>query len=76
MIDGIVNDKDFQKSDTGIETYDSIKKIKYPQEYEDGCFIIKDNLNENEKNDPRVQALVKRSRHSNLSVLIICQDYF
>ena len=27
-------------------------------------------------NDPRVQAMFKRSRHNNLSIFIISQDYF
>ena len=27
-------------------------------------------------NDPRVQALFKRSRHNNLSIFIISQDYY
>ena len=28
----LVNDKDFEKSDTGIETYESNEELKYPQE--------------------------------------------
>ena len=40
VIEEIVNNKDFEKSDTEIETYESIEEIKYPQEYNDG-FIIK-----------------------------------
>ena len=27
-------------------------------------------------NDPRVQAMIKRSRHNNLSIFIISQDYY
>ena len=27
-------------------------------------------------NDPRVQAMLKRSRHNNLSIFIISQDYY
>ena len=27
-------------------------------------------------NDPRVQAMFKRSRHNNLSIFIISQDYY
>ena len=38
-------------------------------------FFILDDLNEKETNDPRVQAMFKRSRHINLSILIISQDY-
>ena len=38
--------------------------------------IIQDDLNENEMNDSRVQALFKRSRHNNISDFIISQDYY
>ena len=34
-----------------------------------------DDLNEKETDDTRVQAMFKRSRHKNLSVFIISQDY-
>ena len=50
--------------------------MKYPQEYEDGGIIILDDLNEKEMNDPRVQAMFKRSRHNNLSIFIISQDCY
>ena len=72
----IVNKKDFEKSDTEIETYESIEELKFPQEYDDGGIIILDDINEKEMNDPRVQALFKRSRHKNLSIFIINQDYY
>ena len=49
--------------------------MKFPQEYEDGRFIILDDLKEKEMNDRRVQAMFKRSRHNNLSLSIISQDY-
>ena len=35
-----------------------------------------DSVNENETDDPRVQAMFKRSRHKNLSVFITSQDYY
>ena len=70
VIDEIVNNKDFEKSDTEIETYQSIEELKYPQEYEGGGIIILDDLNEKEMNDPRVQAMFKRSRQNNLSIFI------
>ena len=28
-----VNDKDFQKTDTEVETYELIEEVKYPQDY-------------------------------------------
>ena len=50
--------------------------MKFPQEYEDGDIIILNDLNEKELNDRRVQAMFKRSRHNNLSIFIISQDYY
>ena len=71
VIEEIVNNKDFEKSDIEIETYESIVELKFPQEYDEGGIIILDDLNEKEMNDPRVQAMFKRSRHNNLSIFII-----
>ena len=68
--------KTLEKSDTEIETYESIEELKFPQEYEDGGIIILDDLSEREMNDPRVQAKFERSRHNNLSIFIISQDYY
>ena len=76
VIEEIVNNKDFEKSDTEIETYESIEELKFPQECDDGGIIILDDLNEKEMNDPRVQAMFKRSRHNKKSIFIISQDYF
>ena len=76
VIEEIVNNKDFEKSDTEIETYESVEELKYPQEYDNGGIIILDDLNEKEMNDPRVQAMLKRSRHNNLSIFNISQDYY
>ena len=76
VFEDIVNNKDFDKSDTEIETYDNIEELKLPQEYDDGGNIIVDDLNEKEMNDPRVQAMFKRSRHNNLSIFIMSQDYY
>ena len=50
--------------------------MKFSQEYEDGGIIILDDLNEKEMIDPRVQAMFRRSRHNNLSIFIISQDYY
>ena len=76
VIEEIVNVSDFQKSDTEIETYESIEELKFPQEYEDGGIIILDDLKEKEMNDPQLQTVFKRSRHNNLSKFIISQDYY
>ena len=76
VIEEIVNNKDFEKSDTEIETYESIEEIKFPQEFDDGDINILDDLNEKEMNDPRVQAMFERSRHNNLSIFIFSQDSY
>ena len=76
LIDEIVNNKDFEKSDIEIETFDNIENLKFPQEYENNSIIILDDLNQKEMDDPRVQAMFKRSRHNNLSIFIISQDYY
>ena len=74
-IDEIVNSKDFEKSDIEIATYESKEDIKFPQEYENISIVILDDLNQKENDDPRVQAMFKRSKHNNLSIFIISQDY-
>ena len=69
VIEEVINYKDFEKSDTEIETYESIEELKFPEEDEKSSSIILDNLNQKEMDDPRVQAMFKRSRHNNLSTL-------
>ena len=76
VIEEIVNNKDFEKSNTEIETYESIEELKLPQEYENNSIIILEDLNQKEMDNPRVQAMFKRSRHNNLSVFIISQVYY
>ena len=76
VIDKIVSKKDFEETNTEMETYELIEGLQFPQEYEDGRIIILDDLNEREVNDPRVQAMFKRSRYNNLSIFIINQDYY
>ena len=76
VIDELVNNKDVEKSDTEIQTYDNIDELKFPQEYENNSIIILDDLNRKEMDDPRVQAIFKRSRHSQLILIIITQEYY
>ena len=76
VIEEVINNKDFKKSDTEIETFDNMEELKYPQEYENNSNIILDDLNQKEMDDSRVQAMFKRSRHNNLSIFIISQDYY
>ena len=73
VIEGVIINK--EKTDTEIETYESREESKFSQDYEDKGFIILDDQIEREMNDPRVQAMFKRSRHNNLSIFIISQDY-
>ena len=56
-------------------TYISIEELKFPQEYDDGGVLILDDLNGKQMNDPRLQAIFKRSRHNILSNFIFSQDY-
>ena len=76
VIEEIVNNKDFEKSDTEIETFNNIEELKYPQEYENNTIIILDDLNEKEINNDKIQAMFKRGRHNNLSIFLISQDYY
>ena len=75
VIEEIVDKKDFEKSNTEIETFDNIEELRFPQEYENNSIIILDDLNEKEINNEKIQAMFKRGRHNNLSIFIISQDY-
>ena len=76
VIEDIVSKKDFEKSNTQTETFDNIEDLKFSQEYENNSIIILDDLNQKEMDDPRVQTMFKRSRPNNLSIFLICQDYY
>ena len=76
VIEDIVNKENFEKSSTEIKTFDNIEDLKFPQDYENNRIFILDDLNQKEMDDPRVQAMFKRSRHSNLSIFIVSQDYY
>ena len=54
VIEEVIINKDFEKSDTEIETYESLEELKYPPDYAVGGISIMDVLNEKEMNDPRV----------------------
>ena len=73
LIEKIVDKKDFEKSDVEKQTFESIEELKFPQEYDGGIKIL-DDLKEKEMNEPRAQAMCKRSRHNNLSIFIISHD--
>ena len=76
VIEEIVNNKDFQKSNIEKETFDNIEELKYPQEYENNSIITLDDLNDKEINNDKIQAMFKRGRHNGLSLFIISQDYY
>ena len=76
VIEEIVNDKDFEKSDFQMETYKSIEELKFPREYENNTNIMLDDLNEKKINIDKTQAMFKRRRHNNLSMFIISEDYY
>ena len=76
VIEEIISNKNFEKSNTEIETYESREDLKVPQEYENNSIIILDDLNQKEMDDPRVQAMFKRFSHNNLSIFIISQNYY
>ena len=64
-------------SNIEIFVHENIDELKFPQDYQgESTVIILDDLNENEMKDERVQALFKRSRHNNISVFFISQDYY
>ena len=69
--DEIVNNKDFEKSNTEIETYSSIEELTFPWEYEYRSIIILEDSNEQAMNDPGIQAILNRSRHNNSPIFNI-----
>ena len=71
----MVNYKDFEKSDIETKTFESIEELKFPQDYENNSIIILDDLIK-KMDEPRVQAMFKRSRHNKLSIFIISQDNY
>ena len=75
IIDQIHDVKDFEKSRTEVETFESIEESTYPQEYDDGGINFLDYLNEKEKNYPGIQAMFRRPRRKNLSILF-SQGYY
>ena len=53
-----------------------MEELKHPQEYENNTVIILDGLNEKETNNDKIEGMFKRSRHVNLSIFLISQDYY
>ena len=40
VIEELINNRDFERSDTEIETFDNIEELKFPREYENNSIII------------------------------------
>ena len=61
MIQEKVNQKDVEKSDTEIESYDTIEELSYPQEYDSNRPTVKivHDLNEKGLKNFKVQAILK-----------------
>ena len=76
VIEEVINNKDFEKSDIQIETFESIGELKFPHEYENNSTIILDDLNEKQIDNDKIQAMFKRGRHNNLSIFIISQGNY
>ena len=76
VIQEIVNNEDFEKSDTEIETFDNIEEVRFPQEYEDNSIIMLHDLIEREINNDKKPAMFKRGRHCNLCTFVKSQDYY
>ena len=76
VIEELVYNKDFEKSNTEIETYEPIEKPRFRQDYESNSIIMLDNLNEKEINNDKIHAIFKRGRHNILYLFIISQDYY
>ena len=76
VIEEIINNEDFEKSNTEIRTYDNIEQLKFPQEHENISVFVLDDFNEKEINIDKIQAMFKRGRHNNLSIFIISQEYY
>ena len=76
VVEEKVNNKDFEKSDTEMETFDSTEEPKFPQEHETNSINNLDDLTEKEINKAKIQAMFKRGRHKNLSIFKISQDFY
>ena len=75
VIEKIVINKDFEKPNTVIETYESIEELRFPQVYENNNNIL-DDLKEKEINNDKIHTIFKRGRHNILSIFIFSKDYY
>ena len=78
VIDEIVNDENFEITAGEMESYDKKKELIFPQEQDSNqpiVFVLED-LKEKEIITPGVESVFKRSRHINIFILIISQNYY
>ena len=52
VIGEVINNKDFEKSNSEVETYENMEDLNFALVYEDGGIIKIDDLNEEEMNNP------------------------
>ena len=78
LFDKRVNDEDFEKTAEEIETYKSKEDLRYPQKYDSNfpIVVILEGVNGKKLKKPRIEAMFKRSRHSNISNFIVSQDFY
>ena len=76
VFEELVNNKDFEKSDTEIKTFDKKEDLKIPQAYENNNIIMLDDLNQKEMDDPRVQRCLRDQDISIYLFLKISQEYY
>ena len=62
VIDERVNNKDFERFDTEIQTYECLEELRYPQKHENDAIIILNDFFEKEMEVPAVQAMFKTIR--------------
>ena len=78
ILEELVNDEIFEKSETERETYKSIEGKQYPQEYDfqSAEWNFLDDSTGNEKDDQRVLAIFKHSIRNKTSIFLISQDFY
>ena len=67
-----------QRSQIEVKTYESLEDLKFPQEFDSDFPIVSIlyDWKEKQNSDPRVQAMLQRSKHSNISIFILSRDYY
>ena len=76
-IDEIVIGNDFEKSETELKIFESMKDLNFPQECDSDfpIIIILDDIKRKDKKHPRFQARIYRFRHNIKSIFKISQEF-